>query len=92
MKREVKQQRYKLWLLALVLALALAWYTLNPVSATIKPSQREDDPNDAKQRQAQAQTAGEFCALQMLPTFSPAPVGDVSFDEPVDWPEYLDLN
>lgn len=92
MKREVKKQRIRLWLLTLVLALALAWYTLNPVTSTAPPKRRDDDPPDAKQRRAQAQTADDLFALGALQMFRPAGAGGSSFDELTDWPEYLDLD
>ena len=91
MKREVNKQRYRLWLLALVLALALAWYTLNPVPSTAQLKRREEDPLDAKQRQAQAPTASAFLILGAQPAFSSVSARETSFDEPFDWPEYLDL-
>jgi hypothetical protein len=92
MKREVQKQSFKLWLLALVLALALTWYTLNPSAAAIQPSKQEDDPPDAKPCQAQVQTADDLCALRMPLTFPPARTRSSSFEESFDWPEYLDLD
>jgi hypothetical protein len=92
MKREVKKQRVELWLLALVLALALTWYTLNPAAGTPQSCQREDDPPDAKQRQAGAQTASGLFKSKALPAIRPASARGASFEELSDWPEYLDLD
>jgi hypothetical protein len=91
-KRGVKRQRFRLWLLALVLALALAWYTLNPVPGTAQLNRREEDPPDAKQRQAQAQTAGDLLVLEMEPAFRQRSVREASFEELSGWPAYLDLD
>jgi hypothetical protein len=91
MKREVRKQRFKLWLLTLVLALVLAWYTLNPAPSSVQPKQRQADPPDAK-RQAQAQTASGLFKSKALPALRPARAGGASFAELTDWPEYLDLD
>jgi hypothetical protein len=72
------------------IALALTWYTLNPVPATLQLSKREDNPPDTKQRQNQP--AGDLYAVRVAPAFSPADANRSSFDEPFDWPEYLDLD
>jgi hypothetical protein len=90
MKRLQNKQTLKLRLLALVLALALIWYSLNPVP---EPSRRkrDDEPPDEKKRNVELQSMPATLPLVFRPLVEteehlPSP------DEDVDnfkWPEFI---
>jgi hypothetical protein len=92
MNREVKQPQYRLWLLALVLALALTWYTLHPVPGALQSSQREDTPPDAKRRQTRTPHPGVGLQGSKGQACLPAIDQERPFEDFTDWPEYLDLD
>ncbi|HZI17762.1 MAG TPA: hypothetical protein VEY09_04130 [Pyrinomonadaceae bacterium] len=97
--RSERQIRHilKLRLLALVLALALGWYALNPAPGPVRLSRRgpEDEP-DEQRREEKSAIGGRVAADAVLGRVSggigsgsPPPKGDV---EELDWPEYLHLD
>jgi hypothetical protein len=85
------KQTIKLRLLALVLALALVWYSLNPVPKPIIRKKRETEPPDEKRRNAE---------LQSMPVTLPVAVTQIrEIAEPLsfleenednfEWPEFI---
>ncbi|MDT5063180.1 MAG: hypothetical protein QOH63_3639 [Acidobacteriota bacterium] len=56
MRKERTKQTIKLRLLALVLALALVWYSLNPVPTPIVRRKRDDELPDEKKRNVEPQS------------------------------------
>jgi hypothetical protein len=95
MRRERAKQSFKLHLLAFVLALALAWYSLNPAPGSIDRIRREDELPDEKKREAEPGLHGSPLFPALL-----APPGARPWDEPAskrdeddedfEWPEFID--
>ena len=91
MSRAQTKQTLKLQLLALLLALALLWYSLNPAPSPVIHKRRKAEPPDGKKRNV---------APQSMPAISPVgfrPMGGTELlppaDEDVDeleWPEFID--
>ena len=52
MREDRLKQAFKLRLLALVLALALTWYAVNPAPGPVRRRKREGDQPEAKKRDA----------------------------------------
>lgn len=91
MRRELTKQTMKLRLLALVLALALIWYSLNPAPATVIRRKREDEPPDEKKRNVEAlnmpatlPAAFRLSALMV----EVLPSSDQEMDD-FEWPEFI---
>ena len=93
MRRGRAKQTLKLRLLALVLALALSWYSVNPAPRLPERGKREGDEPDAKKREAEPQ---RLAALWPPPMpgrrvaelkDSSSPIED---DDDFEWPEYID--
>lgn len=80
MRRVQTKHIFKLRLLALVLALALLWYSLNPTPAPVIRRKREDELPDEKKRKAQPQS--------MMAT-EPWLLLDDGEDD-FEWPEFID--
>jgi hypothetical protein len=95
MRRERVKQSFKLHLLAFVLALALAWYSLNPAPGGLDRIKREDELPDEKKREAEPRLHGSalFPTLLTLPGARPwdEPVSNRDEDEDdFEWPEFID--
>jgi hypothetical protein len=94
MRKETGKQRFKLHLLALILALALAWYSINPTPGNITRRKREDDQPDAKKREVEPALSRTPLALQLYrprrpEAFDASPSSDEETDD-FDWPEFID--
>jgi hypothetical protein len=92
MRSEYHKQTIKLRLLALVLALALIWYSLNPTPRPITRIKGEDEAPDEKKRNVEPQSMpatlpvtfrsiGEV--IELLPSID-------KDEEDFDWPEFID--
>lgn len=92
MRRKRTKQTFKLQLLALVLALALVWYSLNPAPRSVIRSRKKAKPPEKKKLNV---------APQHVPTTFPVVFGStggaaelsLSPDEDEDdftWPEFID--
>jgi hypothetical protein len=93
MNRERKKQRLKLWLLALVLALVLTWYTLHPAPSPVHRKERENTPPDAERRRTPYPTDALLLASSAQPAFWPAAANATFATEDLSaWPEYLEIN
>lgn len=92
--KERTKQNFKLRLLALILALALLWYSVNPAPHTIIRRKREDEQPDAKKREAKPEISIAPFSLQLhRPNTREAGVNLPSSDEELDdfdWPEFID--
>lgn len=83
----------KLRLLAIVLALALAWFIINPAPGPIR-RERKATPPDANKLQAKAEAASLSSSAHssrrraIANTAAVATVGDELFD----WPEFIELD
>lgn len=93
MRNERTKQTLKLRLLALVLVLALVWYSLNPAPRPISLRKLEDEPADEKQRIAEPQNMAAATLTAVFKPTGEATEALSSSDEGVDdfdWPEYID--
>lgn len=94
MREEGFRQAIRLRLLALVLALALTWFALNPAPGSVTKIKRDEAPPDEKRRQARSQT-GVNCDPGWTETRAPESALDsFSFTganiDNLEWPEVID--
>jgi hypothetical protein len=95
MGSERTEQTLKLRLLAVVLALALLWYSLNPAPKPITRIKGEDEVPDEKKRQAKPRLQGAVIFPVMFGTpgagiaDKPLPNQDQDEDD-FDWPDLID--
>lgn len=92
MIRERTKQTFKLRLLAFVLALAIVWYSLNPVPAPILRRKRNDDLPDEKKRNLEPQSMPATVPLVFRPTGGTAKTLPSTYKDQDDfeWPEFID--
>jgi hypothetical protein len=92
MSRAQTKQTLKLRLLAFVLALALVWYSLNPVPTPITRRKRDDELPDETKRNLKPQSMPVILPVALRPTGEMAE-SVPSLDEDEDdfeWPEFID--
>lgn len=93
MRKERTEQTFKLRLLALVLALALVWYSLNPAPSPFARIEREYEPPDEKKRAAEPQLQSAALWSAVSETLG-AGLGDGPLpnqdEDDFDWPEFID--
>lgn len=92
MSRAQTKQSLKLHLLALVLALALVWYSLNPVLTTIIRRKQEPEPPDEKKRNVEPHHMPGTLSVGFRPIRAradrlSAPDED---EDDFEWPEFID--
>lgn len=86
----------KLRLLALVLALALTWYALNPAPGPVRRDKRDEEIADEEQRAVKS-AAGEGYdlepaeAVDVLPVVESRSAGAELSVEELEWPEFIAL-
>jgi hypothetical protein len=80
-RAERVRQTLRLKLLALVLALALTWYALNPAPGPVRRGVREGEEPDAERREGRSPAAR-----------GPAPPPSREEPEELEWPEYISLD
>ncbi|MDT4953724.1 MAG: hypothetical protein QOJ02_1862 [Acidobacteriota bacterium] len=92
MSRVQTKQTLKLRLLALVLALALIWYSLNPVSTPIVRRKRDDELPDEKKRNVEPHTMPANLLRAFRPPKETAKaLPSLNEDEDdFEWPEFID--
>lgn len=92
MRRERTKQTLKLRLLAFVLALALIWYSLNPVPRTTISLKSEEKSPDEKKRNVEPRSMPATLPLAFRPLREIAePSQPANEDEDdFEWPEYID--
>jgi hypothetical protein len=93
MRRAHTKQAFKIRVLALVLALALIWYSLNPVPGPVIHSKRDDDSPDEKKRNIvpQSMAATLPVTFGLVPArASPLASTDAGADDDFEWPEFID--
>ena len=90
MRRELTRQTIKLRLLALVLALALLWYSLNPVPATPIRRKRDDELPDEKKRNLEPQSMPVTLPVGFRPILDIAAPLASSDEDDFEWPEFID--
>jgi hypothetical protein len=93
MHREQNKQTFQLQLLALVLTLALVWYSLNPAPASILRLKREEELPDEKKRRLEPQTE-RAASLSGAPGWlrgnRAAPQSANEDEDDFDWPDVID--
>jgi hypothetical protein len=92
MRRVQIKQTFKLRLLALVLALALIWYSLNPAPEPVIRKKREAEPPDEKKRNVELRSMPVTLLFVFRPTGEVVehfPLSDEDEDD-FEWPEYID--
>jgi len=92
---ERRKRSLKIRLLALVLALALAWFVINPAPGPVRRERKADPPDAGKRRlQAEAEAAplssSAYPSRQHVATFT-VPL-EAQRDEPFDWPTFIELD
>jgi hypothetical protein len=92
MSRVQTKQTLKLRLLALVLTLALIWYSLNPVPRPSVCHKRDNELPDEKKRNAELYRMPETLSVMFKPAGEAAesmPSLDEDEDD-LEWPEFID--
>ena len=92
MNREQTKRTLKLRLLAFILAVALVWYSLNPVPGHIIRRKQDDELPDEKKRNVEPHTMPATLTLAFGPfgetaEASPSPKED---EDDFEWPEFID--
>lgn len=93
MRREQNKQTFKLHLLALVLALALLWYSINPAPSPVKRYKPEEEPPDQKRRELEPQLQRADNLAAAFNAFEMGGRGRSATDEDEDdfeWPEFIE--
>lgn len=91
MRREEKKRRFKLWLLALALAIVLTWYIVNPTPGPLCRLRKEDDAQDGER--SQTRVGGMSPQLGISPAILPAvaPLPAAANDDLPESPEYIEM-
>jgi hypothetical protein len=90
MRRERTRQTFKLRLLALVLALALAWYSLNPAPRPVIRKKLKEEPPDEKKRNIEPLSMPATLPVAfgtISEAAEPLPPAD---EDDFEWPEFID--
>jgi hypothetical protein len=90
--RRATKQTLKLRLLAFVLALAIVWYSFNPISTSITRRKRDDELPDEKKRNIEPHRMPAILPLAFRPIrdmAEPLPSPDEDEDD-FEWPEFID--
>lgn len=90
--RRVTKQTLKLRLLAFVLALAIVWYSLNPVPTPIIRRKRDDELPDETKRNIEPHRMPAILPVAFRPIMEMAePSSSPDEDEDdFEWPEFID--
>jgi len=97
-KKELRLRRgLKLRLLALVLALALTWYALNPAPGPVRRrNSRPGDAPEGKRREERSRVGGRVHADAGLGRAANRPATERPREpedvEALDWPEYIEVD
>ncbi|HEV2763995.1 MAG TPA: hypothetical protein VGV38_13515 [Pyrinomonadaceae bacterium] len=92
MKAEGLKQELRLRLLALVLALALTWYALNPAPGPVRRGPRAgDEPPEGERREAKPFEGGAVVGVSVGETRASASPVEWDADE-LEWPELIDVD
>ena len=92
MRRTQTKQTLKLRFLAIVLALALMWYSLNPAPNPITRRKRDDELPDEKKRSVEPQSMPATLPIAFRTISArPEPLSSIDEDEDdFEWPEFID--
>ncbi len=90
MRERQAKELIKLRLLALVLALALTWYSLNPAPGSMPRAERDDGQPDEKRHEKRSRaSAGYDLGGAFVLKSAVDPAGDDVED--LEWPEVIDF-
>jgi hypothetical protein len=92
MRRERTKQTFKLRLLALVLALALVWYSFNPAPRPVVRKKLEEEPPDERKRNVRPRSMPATLPAaftQLVEAAASSPPHDEEEDD-FEWPEFID--
>lgn len=93
MKAQGLKQELRLRLLALVLALALTWYAVNPAPGPVRRGvRRDDEPPEGERREAKRAGRGAASGVAVMAERRPAPKPDETDADELDWPEFIDVD
>lgn len=88
------RRAFRLRLLALVLAIVLTWYALNPAPGTVRSDRRETEPPDENRCEAKtafrASRQPEWMKAGVRSTSLKPPSRAEELDE-LEWPEIIDI-
>jgi hypothetical protein len=92
MRRAQTKQSLKLRLLAIVLVLALVWYSLNPVPTPIIRRKRDDELPDEKKRNVEPRSMPVTLPLvfRALGETSERSLSSDKDEDDFEWPEFID--
>jgi hypothetical protein len=90
MRRELSKQTFKLRLLALVLALALVWYSLDPAPRPVIRKKREAEPPDEKKRRVEPRSMPSTLPVGLKPTGEMAEPFPLPDEDEFEWPEFIE--
>lgn len=98
MREERATSALRLRLLAVVLALALTWYAINPAPGPARRVRRDDESPDEERREVgspreanyEQGRVGAELTESATNLFSHAAVSDA--DDDLEWPEVIDVN
>lgn len=96
MGREQTVSGMRLRLLAFVLAMALAWYAMNPAPGPARWVRKTEEPPDEARRNAENVAANSYrldlSRTSIAPPHAPASlVGEGTESADLEWPEVIDL-
>jgi hypothetical protein len=95
MREETFRRAIRLRMLALVLALALTWYAINPAPGSPTPIRRDEGQPDEKRREARSLSGVNFDPVWTRTDASESPSDPFSsaFEnlDDLEWPEVIDV-
>jgi len=92
MWEERLKRAVRLRLLALVLAVALTWYTLNPAPGSVRSVVSEEEQPDERRREVKSRVAGfESNAMEPVMFESVSDPAVENIDD-LEWPEVIEVN
>jgi hypothetical protein len=80
----------RLRLLAFVLALALTWYSLNPVPGPHSRRKQEDEPPDEKKRRLEPHSLAVTLSAALRSDEVTVEHLQLSDEDDFEWPEFID--
>jgi len=92
MRREQTKQTFKLQLLALVLALALLWYSIDPAPSLVSRIKSDGELPDEKRRELEPQLQRVEVLLEASTTSEMGRTGrsiPVKDEDDFEWPEFI---
>ncbi|HEV2798888.1 MAG TPA: hypothetical protein VGW12_00225 [Pyrinomonadaceae bacterium] len=91
MRREEFRQAFRLRLLALVLALALTWYVMNPAPSSVRQVKQKEGQPDEERREVQPPMVNS-CDWGMTESVTMKPDAKTAVEniDDLEWPEVIE--